>query len=159
MCTTSTNAPELSSFLSFPVFLSFVSVLSVFLPRYTAQMARYYGASYTATEVVARKIGDNDYLLVCLRHTEEAKNTLCQLAFQCQRQFVGIRCGSTKQLEERDGERERERERREREREREKRGVAEYHYSSNIGRMITGRCTPRCGSTVPPPPPSPPSPL
>ena len=95
-------------------------------------MVRYYAASYSTREVVPRRIGDNDYLLVCLRHTEEGKNTLCQLAFQCQRQFVGIRCGSTKQLEERCGERERERWReRERDREREKRGMAEYYYPSN----------------------------
>ena len=58
--------------------------------EYHTQMLRYYANAITLVEVVPRKISDNHYLLVCLKHKEETRNTLCELAFQCQRQFVGI---------------------------------------------------------------------
>jgi hypothetical protein len=37
-----------------------------------------------------RKIGGNDYALIGLQHATPEKNTLCQLAFLCYRQFVGV---------------------------------------------------------------------
>jgi hypothetical protein len=58
--------------------------------EYHKQMVAYYGASFSAVEVVSRRIARGEYLLVCLRHKEPEKNTLCEVAFQCQRQFVGI---------------------------------------------------------------------
>ena len=36
--------------------------------EYNEQMLRYYAGGITVTEVVPRKIGDHDYLLVCLRN-------------------------------------------------------------------------------------------
>ena len=36
--------------------------------EYNEQMLRYYAGGITVTEVVPRKIGDRDYLLVCLRN-------------------------------------------------------------------------------------------
>ena len=58
--------------------------------EYHTQLAHYYSSKFAVVEVVPRKIGVNDYLLVCLRHPETSKNSLCQMAFQCQRQFVGM---------------------------------------------------------------------
>ena len=54
--------------------------------EYHIQMLRYLDASYSVVEVVPRKIGSNDYLLVCLRHKEDEKNTFCEVGFQVQRQ-------------------------------------------------------------------------
>ena len=36
--------------------------------EYNEQMLRYYAGGITVSEVVPRKMGDNDYLLVCLRN-------------------------------------------------------------------------------------------
>lgn len=58
--------------------------------EYNEQMLRYYAGGITVSEVVPRKMGDNDYLLVCLRNKVEDYNTLCELSFQCMRQFCGI---------------------------------------------------------------------
>jgi hypothetical protein len=59
-------------------------------PEYHTQMLRYYAANITVVAVVPRTMQDNEYLLVCLQNKELEKNTLCELAFQCLRQFAGI---------------------------------------------------------------------
>ena len=59
-------------------------------PEYNSQMLRYYSKDITVVAVVPRRIRDNDYFLVCLQHKEAEKNTLCEVAFQCSRQFAGI---------------------------------------------------------------------
>ena len=59
--------------------------------EYAVQMLQYYGAGLEVVEVVPRKLGADEYALVCLmdkKHVE--RNSLCSLAFQCQRQFCGI---------------------------------------------------------------------
>ena len=59
--------------------------------EYSVQMLQYYGAGLEVVEVVPRKLGADEYALVCLmdkKHVE--RNSLCSLAFQCQRQFCGI---------------------------------------------------------------------
>ena len=51
----------------------------------------YYSKGIEVKIVVPRKIKDSMYFLVCLSHTsDESCDTLCQLAFQCQRQFLGF---------------------------------------------------------------------
>ena len=40
--------------------------------------------------VVTRHVRENEYFLVCLKNKQEDMNSLCELAFQCQRQFCGI---------------------------------------------------------------------
>ena len=58
--------------------------------EYNAQMLDYYAKGLSVVEVVPRRIRNNDYFLVCLRHpTNKAVNAICQLAFQCRRQFLG----------------------------------------------------------------------
>mmetsp|Transcript_50524 Transcript_50524/g.99907 ORF Transcript_50524/g.99907 Transcript_50524/m.99907 type:complete len:173 (+) Transcript_50524:122-640(+) len=58
--------------------------------EYTKQMLAYYEAGYATTLVLPRKIGTNDYILVCLQNKlQPEKDSLCELAFQCMRQFVG----------------------------------------------------------------------
>ena len=53
-------------------------------------MLDYYSKGLSVIEVVPRRIHDDDYFLVCLRHsTNKTANALCQLAFQCRRQFFG----------------------------------------------------------------------
>jgi len=59
-------------------------------PEYHKQMLDYYSAGMSVVCVVPRKIGNNDHLLVCLRHKIAERNTLCELAFQCMRQFCGV---------------------------------------------------------------------
>uniref|UniRef100_A0A7S0Q6P3 Uncharacterized protein n=1 Tax=Coccolithus braarudii TaxID=221442 RepID=A0A7S0Q6P3_9EUKA len=59
-------------------------------PEYNTQMLDYYAHDVVVTIVVARLIKGNTYMLVCLQHKEPEKDTLCQLAFQCMRQFAGI---------------------------------------------------------------------
>ena len=59
-------------------------------PEYGAQMLRYYAAGVEVVAVVPRHVRENEYLLVCLRDKQEDRNSLCELAFQCQRQFSGI---------------------------------------------------------------------
>ena len=48
--------------------------------EYHTQMLRYYANGITLVEVVPRQIGDNHYILVCLKHKEETRNTICELA-------------------------------------------------------------------------------
>lgn len=57
--------------------------------EYNSQMLRYYAAGMSVVCVVPRKIGHNEHLLVCLKYEQADKNTMCELAFQCMRQFVG----------------------------------------------------------------------
>ena len=58
--------------------------------RYHAQMLDYYAKGLRVVEVVARRIRDNSYFLVCLAHPQKKDgNFLCQMAFQCRRQFLG----------------------------------------------------------------------
>ena len=59
-------------------------------PEYNDQMHRYLSAGMSVVAVVPRRIRENEYLLVCLRHTEDERNSLCELAFNCMRQFAGI---------------------------------------------------------------------
>lgn len=58
--------------------------------EYNEQMIRYYAGGLSVVSVVPRRAGDNEYFLVGLRHKEDDQNTLCDLAFQCMRQFVGV---------------------------------------------------------------------
>jgi hypothetical protein len=59
--------------------------------EYNEQMLNYYSKGIEVKIVVPRKIKDSMYFLVCLSHTsDESCDTLCQLAFQCQRQFLGF---------------------------------------------------------------------
>jgi hypothetical protein len=59
--------------------------------EYTNQMLAYYKAGYAVKLVVPRKISENGYVLVCLQSQKQPeKDSLCELAFQCARQFVGI---------------------------------------------------------------------
>ena len=39
--------------------------------------------------VVPRKLKESDAFLVCLQHKVAERNTLCDVAFQCMRQFAG----------------------------------------------------------------------
>jgi hypothetical protein len=59
--------------------------------EYTQQMLRYYEKGYAVRLVVPRKIGTNGYILVCLQNKQQPeRDSLCEVAFQCMRQFVGI---------------------------------------------------------------------
>ena len=60
--------------------------------EYHQQMLRYYAAEISLKLVVPRRINQNDYLLVCLQYNQadHPGNTLCEVAFQCMRQFCGI---------------------------------------------------------------------
>ncbi len=58
-------------------------------PEYHTQMLRYYAANIVVVAVVPRRMQDYEYLLVCLQNKETEKNTLCEVAFQCMRQFAG----------------------------------------------------------------------
>ena len=58
--------------------------------EYIEQMLRYYANGMSVIGVLPRRIRDNEYFLVCLRHEEDEKNSLCQVGFQCMRQFAGI---------------------------------------------------------------------
>jgi hypothetical protein len=57
--------------------------------EYNQQMLNYYSSNIEVKIVIPRKISDKNYFLVCLKHKEDSMNTLCQLAFQCHRQFAG----------------------------------------------------------------------
>ena len=50
----------------------------------------YYAKDITVVLVVPRMIRGNEYFLLGLQHKQRDKNTLCQVAFQCKRQFCGI---------------------------------------------------------------------
>jgi hypothetical protein len=58
--------------------------------EYYAQLIRYHGAGIRVVAAIPRRMGDNLYSLVCLKNDQVERNTLCELAFQCKRQFVGI---------------------------------------------------------------------
>lgn len=57
--------------------------------EYNEQMLRYYANDINVRLVAPRKIGDNDYFLVGLQNKDPEKDTLCELAFTCHRQFAG----------------------------------------------------------------------
>ena len=50
--------------------------------EYTSQLLRYYQHN--------SRIRGNDYSLIQLRHDDDERNSLCELAFQCQRSFCGV---------------------------------------------------------------------
>jgi hypothetical protein len=58
--------------------------------EYQEQMLRYYTAGWAVRAVLPRRIGQNEYMLVCLQSGDPEKDGLCQVAFQCRRQFCGI---------------------------------------------------------------------
>ena len=58
--------------------------------EYHAQMVRYLSSDMRAVAVVPRKMEDTDCFLVCLQHTQDERNALCDVAFQCMRQFAGV---------------------------------------------------------------------
>ena len=58
--------------------------------EYTAQLLRYYQHGLRVVCVSPRRIRGNDYALVQLRHDDDERNSLCELAFQCQRSFCGV---------------------------------------------------------------------
>ena len=58
--------------------------------EYNTQMMRYYAAGYAVVAVAPRRMQDDACMLICLRHKDESKNSLCELGFQCMRQFTGI---------------------------------------------------------------------
>lgn len=58
--------------------------------EYTAQMLKFFSLNIKVVEIVPRRIRDNDYFLVCLRSDQESENpVVCEMAFQCMRQFAG----------------------------------------------------------------------
>jgi hypothetical protein len=59
------------------------------VPEYTAQVLDYYEKGLAVVEVVPRLLGGTPCFLVCLAHPDKDRNTLCQMAFQCRRQFLG----------------------------------------------------------------------
>jgi hypothetical protein len=59
-------------------------------PEYNDQMLRYYANGMSVVAVVPRKMRDSDCSLVCLVHKKADQNTLCEVAFQAMRQFVGV---------------------------------------------------------------------
>ena len=58
--------------------------------EYHAQMMRYYKAGYAVAAVAPRRMQEDACMLVCLKHREESGNRLCELGFQCMRQFAGV---------------------------------------------------------------------
>lgn len=58
--------------------------------EYQQQIKQYYDGGISVTLTVPRKMNGHDYFLVCLQNRRPEYNILCQLAFQCQRQFCGI---------------------------------------------------------------------
>ena len=58
--------------------------------EYQQQLLAYYKGGISVVLTVPRKINDHNYFLVCLQNARSEYNILCQLAFQCQRQFCGI---------------------------------------------------------------------
>ena len=58
--------------------------------EYNVQMLRYYENGLSVKLIVPRAIGNNEYFLVGLQHSEQDKNTLCEVAFNCGRSFTGI---------------------------------------------------------------------
>lgn len=58
--------------------------------EYNGQMTRYYNNDYSVRVILPRKIGSNNFFFVGLQHTQQEKNVLCELAFNCGRSFLGI---------------------------------------------------------------------
>ena len=58
--------------------------------EYNTQMLRYYESGMSVVCVVPRRIQATNLFLVCLQHKQHELNSLCELAFQCMRQFCGI---------------------------------------------------------------------
>ena len=58
--------------------------------EYTSQLLRYYQHGLRVVCVSPRRIRGNDYALIQLRHDDDERNSLCELAFQCQRSFCGV---------------------------------------------------------------------
>ena len=58
--------------------------------EYEAQLVQYYAKGITVVLVVPRSVRGNDYFLVGLQHAQHELNSLCQVAFQCKRQFCGM---------------------------------------------------------------------
>ena len=58
--------------------------------EYTSQLLRYYQHNLRVVCVSPRRIRGNDYALIQLRHDDDERNSLCELAFQCQRSFCGV---------------------------------------------------------------------
>ena len=58
--------------------------------EYTQQLLRYYQHNLRVVCVSPRRIHGNDYSLIQLRHDDDERNSLCELAFQCQRSFCGV---------------------------------------------------------------------
>ena len=59
--------------------------------EYHKQMLQYYANNIKVCVVLPRKMNDHDYFLVCLQNKEHPEyNSFCQVAFQCQRQFLGV---------------------------------------------------------------------
>jgi len=58
--------------------------------EYNSQMLRYYDKLFSLKLIVPRKIGNNEYFLIGLQHSQHDKNTLCEVAFNCGRSFTGI---------------------------------------------------------------------
>ena len=59
-------------------------------PELINQLIQYYKHNLQLKFVAPRKIGANQYYLLCLQHAEHEKNTLCELAFNAGRSFAGI---------------------------------------------------------------------
>lgn len=58
--------------------------------EYTEQMLKYISMNFKVVEVVPRRIHENEYFLVCLRNEQNSENpVVCEMAFQCMRQFSG----------------------------------------------------------------------
>ena len=58
--------------------------------EYQKQLLQYISAGIYVVLITPRIMNDNLYFLVCLQNSRPEHNNLCQLAFQCQRQFCGI---------------------------------------------------------------------
>ena len=57
--------------------------------EYHTQMVRYMASGMKVVAVVPRVMEQNPCFLVCLQQPEVEKNSLCDVAFQCMRQFAG----------------------------------------------------------------------
>lgn len=58
--------------------------------EFNVQMLRYYEKGLSVKLIVPRAIGNNEYFLIGLQHSVHDKNSLCEVAFNCGRSFVGI---------------------------------------------------------------------
>lgn len=58
--------------------------------EYHQQLMKCFENNMEMKEVVSRSIQGMDYLLICLMDRVLERNSLCELAFLCQRQFQGM---------------------------------------------------------------------